>query len=272
MNKKELTLLPEFRTLLRVNAALSEAHAIKKVQQRLIGIGLEQTCGRCGGCGQYSYCQAYGTTCFQCSGSGKVSQKLTPALLKEAAVAVGADKLEVYFARCARISEARKIRAKLFDFERLDLRLRYVDNSPDRSDAWTNFAIQSEITHGRLLSECKTALHKLEMNKTAAANNEADDVLARFNVVVRSFRTIREAAAAHPDFCAARVHNPQFWVEFFPKSYVVAEFSVIGHPMTGYSVKRTDYVAGAKSAEDLLLCLCNQHAACCRRCEIVAVL
>lgn len=29
-----------------------------------------ETCGRCGGCGQYSYCQRYGTTCFGCGGRG----------------------------------------------------------------------------------------------------------------------------------------------------------------------------------------------------------
>lgn len=34
-----------------------------------------ETCGRCGGCGQYSYCQMYGTTCFKCGGRGKVLSK-----------------------------------------------------------------------------------------------------------------------------------------------------------------------------------------------------
>jgi hypothetical protein len=28
------------------------------------------TCSRCGGSGNYSYCQSYGTTCFKCRGSG----------------------------------------------------------------------------------------------------------------------------------------------------------------------------------------------------------
>ena len=28
-------------------------------------------CGRCGGGGEYSYCQRYGTMCFGCNGSGK---------------------------------------------------------------------------------------------------------------------------------------------------------------------------------------------------------
>lgn len=31
-----------------------------------------KVCGRCGGTGQYSYCQMYGTRCFGCSGKGKV--------------------------------------------------------------------------------------------------------------------------------------------------------------------------------------------------------
>jgi len=31
----------------------------------------KETCGRCGGCGNYSYCQQYGTMCFGCNGTGK---------------------------------------------------------------------------------------------------------------------------------------------------------------------------------------------------------
>lgn len=34
-----------------------------------------KTCGRCGGCGTYSYCQRYGRTCFGCGGSGVVLSK-----------------------------------------------------------------------------------------------------------------------------------------------------------------------------------------------------
>jgi hypothetical protein len=32
-------------------------------------------CGRCGGSGQYSYCQMYGTRCFGCAGKGMVYTK-----------------------------------------------------------------------------------------------------------------------------------------------------------------------------------------------------
>lgn len=30
-----------------------------------------ETCSRCGGCGQYSYCEVYGTMCLKCHGKGK---------------------------------------------------------------------------------------------------------------------------------------------------------------------------------------------------------
>ena len=35
----------------------------------------KQTCSRCGGSGQYSYCQSYGSTCFKCVGKGEVLTK-----------------------------------------------------------------------------------------------------------------------------------------------------------------------------------------------------
>ena len=34
-----------------------------------------QTCTRCGGSGEYSYCQMHGTTCFGCSGTGKQTSR-----------------------------------------------------------------------------------------------------------------------------------------------------------------------------------------------------
>ena len=41
-------------------------------------------CGRCGGCGQYSYCQMHGTTCFGCSGKGKIYTKRANAAMEYA--------------------------------------------------------------------------------------------------------------------------------------------------------------------------------------------
>ena len=41
-----------------------------------------EPCSRCGGSGQYSYCQSYGTTCFRCKG-------LKETLTKRGTVAQG---------------------------------------------------------------------------------------------------------------------------------------------------------------------------------------
>ena len=38
------------------------------------------TCGRCGGSGHHSYCEAHGTTCFGCGGSGKKYPSSTKCL------------------------------------------------------------------------------------------------------------------------------------------------------------------------------------------------
>lgn len=34
-----------------------------------------ETCSRCHGCGEHSYCQMYGSTCFRCGGAGKTLTK-----------------------------------------------------------------------------------------------------------------------------------------------------------------------------------------------------
>lgn len=56
-----------------------------------------KTCGRCGGCGNYSYCQMYGTTCFGCRGTGKVYTKRGGAALAffEASLMVPAGEIKV---------------------------------------------------------------------------------------------------------------------------------------------------------------------------------
>ncbi len=43
------------------------------------------TCGRCGGSGEYSYCQMHGTTCFGCNGSGSAPTKAGKAAVKRVA-------------------------------------------------------------------------------------------------------------------------------------------------------------------------------------------
>ena len=56
-----------------------------------------ETCSRCGGSGHYSYCQAYGTTCFRCSGRKQTYTKRGAAALAfyESLCKVRADSLKI---------------------------------------------------------------------------------------------------------------------------------------------------------------------------------
>jgi hypothetical protein len=51
----------------------------------------------------------YGTTCFGCSGSGKMIVKPTVKLIKEAKARIAAGALDAYFERNRRINTARKM-------------------------------------------------------------------------------------------------------------------------------------------------------------------
>ncbi len=53
-------------------------------QQDLTAAYETTTCGRCGGGGHYSYCQSHGTTCFGCSGKGRVYTKRANAAIEYA--------------------------------------------------------------------------------------------------------------------------------------------------------------------------------------------
>ena len=77
--------------------ALKRAHAMK----------LTPVCGRCGGCGQYSFNQVDGTRCYGCAGVGHVlpRDKDLPGVLEAAKAAVAEGRLEQYFAEI----EARKV-------------------------------------------------------------------------------------------------------------------------------------------------------------------
>lgn len=81
----------------------------KVAKARWVALGYTKECERCGGCGHYSYCQMYGTTCFGCGGSGKSVVMPTTKLIEEAKVRIAAGALDAYFERNRRINEGRKL-------------------------------------------------------------------------------------------------------------------------------------------------------------------
>jgi hypothetical protein len=79
----------------------------KRIQSCLYALGFRQTCGRCGGTGQYSYNQIHGTVCYGCGGKKNVAVKLTRKVLDDARVKVDAGDLVR-----AREASAKKLAAR----------------------------------------------------------------------------------------------------------------------------------------------------------------
>ena len=81
----------------------------KAIAPRLKFVNLLNVCGRCGGSGEYSYCQTAGTTCFGCNGSGLKMPKITAALVTEAKAVWTAETAAAYAHRLALVTEAKRV-------------------------------------------------------------------------------------------------------------------------------------------------------------------
>ena len=87
----------------------------KAVYARLNALSLLGVCGRCGGSGSYSFCPSHGSTCFGCSGSGKVIPRLTAKLVKTVQTKVAAGELAPYLERVKARAEALKAIAPMVE-------------------------------------------------------------------------------------------------------------------------------------------------------------
>lgn len=108
----------------------------KFVSTRLIGLGHEVVCGRCGGCGEYSYCQAHGTRCFGCGGSGKKAPKLTKTLLNKVTEQALNGELDAYI-DALRAKQAAKAYAKQAQARFLEAWGSNPANVADEGKHWT---------------------------------------------------------------------------------------------------------------------------------------
>jgi hypothetical protein len=110
-------------TLLQIGPANIPAgkHLIDVVRARLFGIGVRDTCGRCGGSGHYSFNQRDGTRCFGCSGHQEHAADPTkPTTYERAEAAVKAGALAAYFAhRDAKAAAKRAIKPLMVEIEAL---------------------------------------------------------------------------------------------------------------------------------------------------------
>lgn len=104
--EKDAALLAKFATVMGCKPAF--------VGTRLLVLGHGVPCGRCGGTGEYSYCQMYGTTCFGCMGKREAAPKLTEALLAKVTEQVAAGELVPYIERLKRKAKVKGYSDKMF--------------------------------------------------------------------------------------------------------------------------------------------------------------
>ncbi len=90
--------------------------SLKNVEARIVALKIGPVCGRCGGCGEYSFNQMDGSRCFGCSGYGHVKPKAKdlPAVLEEAQRAAADGRLERYVDGLQAAREAKAGSARIF--------------------------------------------------------------------------------------------------------------------------------------------------------------
>lgn len=119
--------------------ALTLKCSAKYIQPRLVGLKIGEGCTRCGGYGQYSYCQMYGSTCFKCGGTGYQKAKLTKELLAKCQEIAASGQLDEYIAELKRVQEAKKIANGWWD-KCMDVWGQHPDVADEREKkvAWYN--------------------------------------------------------------------------------------------------------------------------------------
>lgn len=88
----------------------------KNLHARVIGLRLGDVCGRCGGCGRYSFNYQDGDRCYGCLGSGQVfpAKKRLPELVVKAKAAVTSGALDAYLVNLQARAKSKDAIDKIF--------------------------------------------------------------------------------------------------------------------------------------------------------------
>lgn len=165
----------------------------RNLGNRFNQLGLLVTCGRCGGCGRYSYNQMTGDRCFGCGGSGKKLPALTAPLLASVQARVAAGELDGYLAEQKRLAAARA-------------QIKPVKDAIDL--AWKTGAVHTTYETTRPMAAgtvVKSVLFSLvqqvnalwdESNRLAASKGDAATTLAAMQAVKDQLDAVNARAAA----------------------------------------------------------------------------
>lgn len=236
-----------------------KADDVDRIVTRVVGIGVFDTCSRCGGCGQYSYCAAFGKTCFKCSGSGKVFPRSTKALVARVAAAVAEGKLVEYFRVCAQRKKVnglfKRCSGQLVSGSVLACRAKYAGERRDLSDPWTAFTEAHDKVLHAAYQKAYTLLGDIYFKRKPVTDAAVDEAVGAAQLAEILFHSARKQVAARPEFCAALLHRANDWNEFFTEFWVLTERCDSRY----FPTKFTPTIVGALNLEDLILSAAQRY-------------
>lgn len=184
---------------------------ISRLHSRLVGLGHEATCGRCGGSGSFSFNRQHGTMCYGCQGSGKVAPKITADLYRKVAHQVADMGLDAYVTEMKAKGEAmRAAKAVSLEVEAANLNMDWhAYHYPPGGGPPPPFSFLSYAVHGiveKASREAATLRSKAEFAHTPMERDaklkellerrgEFLDTVAAADAVFRRLRDSGELAA-----------------------------------------------------------------------------
>lgn len=154
----------------------------QKVAARIAGMKLGPACGRCGGCGRYSWNQISGDTCFGCNGTGhrQPGKRELAATLKRAEEAVANGELETYLKRLEDARFVKNGHDKVFALWRATNAAKNNPHHCKRDHELTPYELSARRAN-RLMSEACSEWEKICYTRKDASEKAAvlHDVLAR---------------------------------------------------------------------------------------------
>jgi len=231
----------------------------KRIITRVIGIGVYDTCSRCGGSGEYSYCTAFGKTCFACSGSGKLFPRSTKKLVARVVAAVAEGKLVEYFRVCAQRKKVKGLfthcSGKLGSGSVLACRVKWTHGTRDLSDPWTAYTMAHDEVLDVAYRHAYALLSDIYFKRKPVTDAAVDEAVAAAEMADTLLNSARKQIAARPEFCAALLHRANDWNEFFTEFWVLTERCDSRYLPT----KFTPTIVGALNLEDLILTVAKRY-------------
>lgn len=197
------------------------------LKSRLVSMGYGVACGRCGGCGSYSYNQIHGDICYGCGGTGEVAPKLNRELLARVTADIATGKLEEYAAEMvAKADRARVAKRAVAELEAVEAKTawrayHYGGNKSTGLYSSLSFKIHDHmnavIEHARALAY-RSRNQRLPPQERDAATDELARTLpelkARIEAIDRLWVRVRDSGAL--DTCreaAAAAKATGLWIE-----------------------------------------------------------